>query len=109
MHPAPKPQPELQSDVEDPMYHRSVNFSNLFYYPEKVVVEAGALLNNSKQGVLVLNHIKQYDAFVSNRLLKTPEKHGKLTITGFQGWILELQAEDGTKLTFDIEKETFKN
>jgi hypothetical protein len=46
---------------------------------------------------------------VARKIIKTPEKVGRVTIADYNGMILTLIAEDGKKLTFNVATEKFSD
>ena len=60
-------------------------------------VSAGALVEDPEQGVLLVMHYDEKRFMVDRKIIKTPEKIGKVTITGYTGMILKLAGENGTE------------
>lgn len=103
---------EIIHFVDDPLRNKVIYFTNGWITPtengKSVSVSAGALVDDSTQGVVLVRHYDENRLMLKSNMVQTPEKFGKVTISEYDGMILTLVTEDGEKLTFDVATEKFK-
>lgn len=97
--------------VEDPINEQDYLFTNGWVGPMNgniLVIEAGSLLEDKAQGILIVRTDNEKRKFVGEKKYGTPGKHGAVTILGVKEEDLTLQAEDGTVWKFNVPSGNFK-
>ena len=108
---------QLLDRIEDPINDSTIKFTNGWISSIKnqemngriVTVEAGSLLADPVQGVILVRIDGANRNFQGEKQYKTPEKHGEVKVISSNGFNLKLQAKDGKKWTFNVPSGKFLN
>ncbi|MFC7394805.1 hypothetical protein [Scopulibacillus cellulosilyticus] len=100
---------KILSHIDDPLNYHQINFTNGWRGTGQngqskgkySTVEAGALKNDPKQGVIVVHQLNDKRILMNEKVIKTPGKHGAVKVLDQQGNNLILKAKDGYKWIFD--------
>ncbi len=93
--------------VNDEGNAKTVNFTNGWQTGEEndskfLVVEAGALKRNPRQGVVLVREKTADGSDLSQKQYLTPAKHGAVRVDSFNSFNLTLLAEDGYEWIFNV-------
>ncbi|MDF2519693.1 MAG: hypothetical protein K0R84_321 [Clostridia bacterium] len=99
--------PALLPTIDDAEYSEEIAFtngykSNLIEDERYIIVEAGALKNDPKQGVAIIKTINKDGTIIKEEKLLTPEKHGSIKIDSINAFNMEVTAEDGFKWILNV-------
>ncbi|MED1472798.1 hypothetical protein [Bacillus salipaludis] len=101
---------QLLNHIEDPFNDRTIKFTNGWVSSVKnkemngriVTVEAGSLIKDPAQGIVLVMIDGGNRKFQGVKNYKTPEKHGAVKVIGYNGFNLKLKAKDGKVWKFHV-------
>ncbi|MDR6998855.1 hypothetical protein [Neobacillus niacini] len=108
---------QLLNHIEDPFNDQTIKFTNGWISTVKnnemngriVTVEAGSLIKDPSQGIVIVMIDGASRKFQGVKTYKTPEKHGAVKIIGYNGFNIKLKAKDGKVWTFNVPSGKFQN
>lgn len=108
---------KILSHIDDPINNHQVNFTNGWRGTNQSpkskgkysTVEAGALKNDLKQGVIIVHQLNNKRLLISEKKFKTPGKHGAVKVIENRGDHLVIRAKDGYEWIFNTVTGNFQD
>lgn len=97
----------ILDQVNDPANAQTIDFVNGWqtgedYDSRFMLLEAGSLKRNPKQGVLIVKQQTPDGADLSQKQYLTPSRHGPVRVYSFNSFNLTIRAEDGYEWIFNV-------